>query len=196
MLLPAASAPALARAFAASGLVTVERRSPSATPPFWLALDFMNFTYAKNSGRRRNVPVPVVMRKGTFSDFDKGMGTRVSTSTSPPAKEGSLRSGTRVKPSSCWRAISRSAERRRRICSTSAQDGAGTARAGRRGQLRRRLGTRAGLQSHVRFAKGFLYVETHAGTISCTMNLVTTYVLRAGKLTKVFVQTRKPRLDG
>jgi hypothetical protein len=43
---------------------------------------------------------------------------------------------------------------------------------------------------HVRFAKNFLYVDDCKDT-DCTLNLVTTYALHAGKLTKVYVETHK-----
>jgi len=53
----------------------------------------MNFTYAKNPCAS-NVPVPVVMQRGSFSYFDKNMGTGFDLQVES-VKEGSLASGTR-----------------------------------------------------------------------------------------------------
>ncbi len=61
--------------------------------PLLLALDFMNFTYSTNPCAQ-NVPVPVVMRKGAFSYFDKKMGAGFDLHVDA-VTEGSLRPGTR-----------------------------------------------------------------------------------------------------
>jgi hypothetical protein len=60
--------------------------------PFLLAVDFMNFTYTTNPCAK-NVPVPVVMRKGSFSYFDQRMGTGFDLHVTS-VTEGSLHTGT------------------------------------------------------------------------------------------------------
>jgi hypothetical protein len=61
--------------------------------PLLLAVDFMNFTYPTNPCAQ-NVPVPVVMRKGSFSYFDGKMGAGFDLHVDA-VKEGTLQAGTR-----------------------------------------------------------------------------------------------------
>ncbi len=60
--------------------------------PFVLAVDFMNFTYATNPCAA-NVPVPAVMRRGSFSYFDRKMAAGFDLHVASIAK-GSLQAGT------------------------------------------------------------------------------------------------------
>jgi hypothetical protein len=61
--------------------------------PFILAVDFMNFTYATNPCAK-NVPVPVVMRKGEFTYYDKKMVVDFTVHVDSVV-DGSLANGTR-----------------------------------------------------------------------------------------------------
>ncbi|MDB5027997.1 MAG: hypothetical protein JWO66_1686 [Candidatus Eremiobacteraeota bacterium] len=61
--------------------------------PLLLAIDFTNFTYATNPCAS-NVPVPAVMRHGSFSYEDKKTGSGFDVYVRS-VKKGSLRSGTR-----------------------------------------------------------------------------------------------------
>lgn len=159
--------------------------------PLLLAVDFMNFTYATNPCAQ-NVPVPVVMRKGAFSYFDRQMGTGFDLHVDA-VTEGSLAAGTRqaVVVIACDFPVG------------------GTAAAyvydERKGGavMLGQVGTadwggdwgRGPASIHVRFANRFLYVDRCKDN-ACAMNVVTTYALRGGRLTTVFVQTRAPRNDG
>src|SRR5438552_16583369 len=60
--------------------------------PLLLAVDFMNFTYATNPCSK-NVPVPIVMRKGGFSYFDDKMGAGFDLNVHS-VTEGKLAKGT------------------------------------------------------------------------------------------------------
>jgi hypothetical protein len=154
--------------------------------PFLLAVDFMNFTYATNPCQS-NVPVPVVMRKGQFSYFDKKMAAGFDLHVDS-VSVGSLQHGTQqaVVIVACDFPIGGTAaaylfDERKDTAVLLAQVGAANW-GGDWG---------AGPSSiHVRFAKNFLYVDDCKDS-ECTMNLVTTYALRAGKLKKVFVETHK-----
>jgi tetratricopeptide (TPR) repeat protein len=61
--------------------------------PLVLAVDFANFTYRTNPCAQ-NVPVPVVMRRGSFSYFDHKMGAGFDLGVRS-VKKGSLEAGTR-----------------------------------------------------------------------------------------------------
>ena len=159
--------------------------------PLLLAVDFMNFTYAVNPCAA-NVPVPVVMRKGTFSYFDKQMGTGFTLHVDA-VKEGSLAAGTRqaVVVVACDYPVGGTAaaylfdERK-----------TGTVMVAQVGVANWGADWGSGPASiHLRFANRFLYVDQCKDT-SCALNAVTTYALRGGRLTKVFVQTHAPRRDG
>jgi len=157
--------------------------------PFLLAIDFLNFTYAKNPCSA-NVPVKVVMRKGSFSytpppssGTDMGFDLNVHSVT-----EGSLVNGTRqaVVIIACDFPIGGTAAAYlydERPGSTVLLAQVGDASWG--GDWG------AGPDSiHLRFANHFLYVDQCKDT-DCTMNVVTTYALRGGKLAKVYVETHK-----
>jgi len=156
--------------------------------PLLLAVDFMNFTYATNPCAK-NVPVPVVMTKGSFSYFDEKMGAGFELHVAS-VKEGSLAAGTRqaVVVVACDFPIGGTAqayvfdERNNKPILLSAVADANWGGDWGRGPD----------SIHTRFAKQFLYVDACQND-ECTMNIVTTYVLRAGKLVKVYVQTHKPR---
>ena len=156
--------------------------------PFLFAVDFMNFTYTTNPCAQ-NVPVPVVMRKGTFSYFDKKMGAGFDLHVDS-VKEGSLKNGTQqaLVVLACDFPIGGTAaaylfDERNDAAVFLAQVGeANWGGDWGRGQS----------SIHVRFAKHFLYVD-QCKNDECTMNVVTTYALRGGKLAKVFVRTHKPR---
>jgi len=151
-----------------------------------LAVDFMNFTYTTNPCQS-NVPVPVVMRKGQFSYFDKKMAAGFDLHVDS-VSVGSLQPGTQqaVVIVACDFPIGGTAaaylfDERKDAAVLLAQVGAANW-GGDWG---------AGPSSiHVRFAKSFLYVDDCKDT-DCTLNLVTTYALRSGKLTKVYVETHK-----
>lgn len=145
-----------------------------------LAVDFMNFTYATNPCAK-NVPVPVVMRKGEFSYFDKSMAVGFDLHVDS-VKEGSLASGTRqaVVVLACDFPVGGTAaaylfdERKNAAVLlgqvASANWGADWG---------------AGSDSiHVRFANRLLYVQ-QCKEDDCTAMTRTKYRLRSGKLAKV-----------
>jgi hypothetical protein len=155
--------------------------------PLFLAVNFMNFTYATNPCAE-NVPVPVVMRKGYFSYFDEKMGSGFDLHVDS-VKEGSLQNGTRqaVVVLTCDFPVGGTAaaylfDERKDTAVLLAQVGDANW-GGDWGQGPSSI--------HVSFAKHFLYVDDCKND-DCTMNIVTTYALRGGKLAKVFVQTHKP----
>jgi hypothetical protein len=148
--------------------------------PFFLAVDFMNFTYRTNpcSG---NVPVPVVMRRGSFSYFDQKMGAGFDLGVRL-VKEGSLKDGTRqaVVVLACDFPVGGTA-------AAYAFDERGTTAV-----LLAKVATAnwggdwgAGPNSiHVRFAKHLLYVD-QCDEGECKATRSTTYALRGATLTKV-----------
>ncbi|HET9392861.1 MAG TPA: hypothetical protein VFO29_04990 [Candidatus Rubrimentiphilum sp.] len=157
--------------------------------PLLLAVDFMNFTYATNPCPS-NVPVPVVMRKGSFSYFDDKMGAGFDLNVHSVV-EGSLAKGTQQAvvvlacdyPADGGEAAAYAFDERKNgavllskvaTASWGSDWGAGPT------------------SIHIRFAKQFLYVDA-CDDLHCTLNVVTTYALRGGKLVKVFTQTHKPR---
>jgi hypothetical protein len=148
--------------------------------PFLLAADFMNFTYTTNPCAR-NVPVPVVMRKGSFSYFDARMGTGFDLHV-VSVTDGSLQTGTAqaVVVLACDFPIGGTAaaylfDERNDTVTFLAQ----VATANWGGDWGR------GPDSiHVRFAKKLLYVE-QCKDDACATNVATTYALRDGKLSRV-----------
>jgi len=155
--------------------------------PFFLAVDFLNLTYATNPCSQ-NVPVPVVMRKGAFSYFDAKMGAGFDLRVDS-VKEGSLQSGTRqaVVVLVCDFPIGGTAA----AYAFDERKGAAVP-LGQVGTANWGADWGAGPSSmHIRFAKQFLYVDQCKDT-NCTMYVVTTYALRAGKLKNVYVMTHKP----
>ena len=155
--------------------------------PLLLAVDFMNFTYATNPCSK-NVPVPAVMRKGSFSYFDKDMAQGFDLHVDS-VKEGSLSKGTRqaVVVLACDFPIGGTAEAsafdERAHGAVLLSEIAAANWGGDWG--------RGPDSIHIRFAKQFLYVDACQND-ECTLNVVTTYALRGGKLVKVFTQTHKP----
>lgn len=151
-----------------------------------LAVDFMNFTFATNPCKS-NVPVPVVMRKGQFSYFDQKMGAGFDLHVDSVVT-GSLQAGTRqaVVVVACDFPVGGTA-----AAYVFDERGSGAVLLGQVGAANWGGDWGAGPSSiHVRFAKSFLYVDDCKDT-ECTQNLVTTYALRGGKLTKVYVETHK-----
>jgi hypothetical protein len=153
--------------------------------PFFLAVDFMNFTYATNPCAA-NVPVAVVMRHGNFSYFDAKMAAGFDLHVHS-VREGSMQNGTRqaVVVLTCDFPVGGTAaaylfDERKGAAVLLAQVGAADWGADW-GQ---------GPDSiHVRFARHRLSVAQCANT-GCTTTTVTTYALRAGKLVKVAAQPR------
>jgi hypothetical protein len=150
-----------------------------------LTVDFMNFTYSVSPCS--NVPAPVVMRKGSASYFDEKMGTGFDLYVRN-VKTGSLRAGTQqaVVVITCDFPIGGTAE-------AFAYD--------IRGNTATLLGEVGGANwggdwgrgpdsIHITFKNNFLYVDSCKDD-DCTTREVRTYALRAGKLAKVYVQTRK-----
>jgi len=156
--------------------------------PLVLAVDFLNFTYTTNPCAT-NVPVPVVMRKGTFSYSDQQMGAGFDLHIDA-VKLGSLQTGTQqaVVVLACDFPVGGTAaaylfDERKDSAVLLAQVGAANW-GGDWGQGPSSI--------HLRFAKHFLYVD-QCKDDECTMDIVTTYALRGGKLAKVYVETHKPR---
>ena len=148
--------------------------------PLLLAVDFMNFTYATNPCAK-NVPVPVVMRKGEFSYFDKSMAVGFDLHVDS-VKEGSLASGTRqaVVVLACDFPVGGTAaaylfDERKNTGVLLGQNA--TANWG--------ADWGAGPDSiHVRFVNRLLHVE-QCKDDDCTSTTRTKYHLRGGKLEKV-----------
>lgn len=155
--------------------------------PFVLAVDFMNFTYATNPCAS-NVPVPVVMRRGSFSYFDQKMAAGFDLHVDS-VKKGSLRDGTRqaVVVLACDFPVGGTA-----AAYAFDERNNSAVLLGKVGAADWGPDWGSGPDSiHVRFAKHFLYVDQCTDNI-CATNTVTTYALRGGKLAKVFVQTHRP----
>ena len=148
-----------------------------------LTVDFMNFTYRTNPCPE-NVPVPAIMRKGSFSYFDKreavGFDLYVDS-----VKEGSLGNGTRqaVVVITCEFPVGGTAaayafdERKNSavLLGQVATANWGVDWGGRPDSIR------------VRFANQRLYVEQCEDT-DCTIKNETSYALRGGKLVKISVR--------
>ncbi len=145
-----------------------------------LAVDFMNFTYATNPCSA-NVPVPVVMQKGSFSYFDARMGAGFDLHVAS-VTEGSLQNGTSqaVVVVACDFPIGGTAA----AYLFDERDATAT--------LLGQVGTtnwggdwgRGPDSIHVRFAGQLLYVQ-QCKDDACATNTVTTYALRDGKLTRI-----------
>jgi hypothetical protein len=151
--------------------------------PFFLAVDFMNFTYATNPCAA-NVPVPVVMRRGSFSYFDPKMAAGFDLHVASVTK-GSLQAGTRqaVVVLACDFPVGGTSAAY--VFDERANGAAFLAR----------VATadwgpdwgRGPTSIHVRFANRRLYVDQCADT-ACAKNIVTTYVLNSGRLEKAPAQ--------
>ena len=148
--------------------------------PLLLAVDFMNITYPTNPCAQ-NVPVPVVMRKGSFSYFDAKMAAGFDLHVGA-VKEGSLQPGTRQAAVvlACDFPVGGTAaaylfdERKN-----------GAVLLGRIATADWGADWGAGPSSiRLRFANRLLYVEQCDGT-SCAQRALTTYALRRGKLVTV-----------
>jgi hypothetical protein len=153
--------------------------------PLLLIVDFMNFNYTVSPCS--NVPPPMIMRKGTYSYFDKKMGTGFDVFVRG-VKIGSLRSGTQqaVVVLSCDFPVGGTAE-------AFAYD--------IRGNTAVPLGQVGGANwggdwgkgpdsIHITFKNDLLYVDSCKDD-QCATREVRTYALREGKLVKVYVQTHK-----
>ena len=154
--------------------------------PFLLAVDFLNFTYATNPCAK-NVPVPAVMRKGSFSYFDQKMGTGFDLHVSR-ITEGTLVDGQRhaVVILACDYPVGGTA-----AAYLYAENKVGATFVAQVGDANWGGDWGAGPDSiHLRFAKHFLYVDQCKDT-DCTLDVVTTYAIKNGKLKKVFVETHK-----
>lgn len=150
-----------------------------------VAVDFLNFNYSVSPCS--NVPAPVLMRKGSYSYFDEKMGAGFDIFLRS-VKKGSLQAGTQqaVVVLSCDFPIG------------------GTAQAfayDMRGNTAALLGTVGGANwggdwgagpdsIHITFRNKLLYVDSCKDD-DCTQREVRTYALRAGKLVKVYAQTRE-----
>ena len=156
--------------------------------PLLLAVDFSNFSYATNPCAK-NVPVPVVMRGGHFSYFDRKMGTGFDLHV-VAVKEGSLRAGTRqaVVVLACDFPIGGTAG-----AYVFDEHGAGATLLGRVGGADWGGDWGRGPDSiHARFANRRLYVDD-CDDPECARNAVTTYALRGRTLAKIAVRTYTPR---
>ena len=145
--------------------------------PLLLAVDFMNFTYATNPCAK-NVPVAAVMRRGSFSYFDRKMAAGFELHVDSVSK-GSLRDGTRQAvvvlacdfPHGGTAAAYLFDERKDAavlLARVATADWGGDWGNGPS-------------SIHVRFAHHFLYVD-QCKDIDCTLGEATTYALRGGKL--------------
>jgi hypothetical protein len=156
--------------------------------PFVLAVDFLNFTYTTNPCGA-TVPVPVVMRNGSFSYDDRTAGSGFELNVFS-VKEGSLRDGTRqaVVILACDDLIGGIA-----AAYLFDERSSGPVLLARVGYAEWGNEWGRGPDSiHVTFARHFLYVDECADD-DCTKYDVTTYALRAGALAKVGVETHAPR---
>jgi len=157
--------------------------------PLLLAVDFMNFTYADNPCVK-NLPVPVVMRKGSFAYFDEKMGAGFDLNVHS-VTEGSLAKGTQQ--AVVVLACDYPADGGTAAAYVFDERDSGAALLSDVAVANWGSDWGAGPDSiHIRFAKRFLYVDQCKDT-DCKMSVVTTYALRAGKLVKVFTQTHKAR---
>lgn len=154
--------------------------------PIILAVDFMNFTYRTNPCPD-NVPVPAVMRKGTFSHFDRRSAVGFDLYVRGVTR-GVLQEGTRqaVVVMTCDFPVGGTAaayafEERENTAKLLGQ--VATANWG--------SDWGAGPDSiRVRFVNRRLYVEQCEST-DCTMKSETTYALRGGKLVRLSVRPLK-----
>lgn len=156
--------------------------------PVLPAVDFMNFTYATNPCSA-DVPVAAVMRNGSFSYFDRKMGAGFSLRVDS-VTEGSLREGTRqaLVVLACDFPVGGTA-----AAYVFDERKSGTVLLANVGAANWGPDWGRGPNSiQARFANHFLYVD-QCLDVGCTLAIVTTYALREGKLTNVFVQKHKAR---
>lgn len=156
--------------------------------PVFLAVDFINFTYAKNPCSQ-NVPVPVVMEKGSFAYFDQKMGVGFDLRVDGVTR-GSLSNGTHqaVVVIVCDLPIGGTAAA---YLFDERSNGATLLQQVAEANWGPDWG--AGPQSiHIRFAGNFLYVDSCKDN-QCALSVVDTYALRNGKIRKVFSQTHPSR---
>jgi len=154
--------------------------------PLLLAADFMNFTYATNPCYK-NVPVPAVMEKGSFSYFDKNMGAGFDLRVDS-VKKGSLAPGTQqaVVTIVCDFPVGGTAE-----AYVFSDNGATAAPLGDVAIANWGPDWGAGPNSiHAVFKDRYLYIDA-CNDDDCTTNISTTYALKNGKLIKVSEKTRK-----
>jgi len=147
---------------------------------FFLATDFLNFTYATNPCAS-NVPVAAVMRKGRFSYFDPKMGAGFDLHVAS-VKEGSLQPGTRhaVVVIACDFPVGGTA-----AAYLFAEHGRGATLLGRVGAANWGPDWGRGPDSiGVRFAKNLLHVDDCKDP-ACTTMAATKYALRRGALTRL-----------
>jgi hypothetical protein len=152
--------------------------------PFLLAVNFLNFTYTTNPCAS-NVPVPVVMKGGSFSYYDRKMGQGFDLSVKT-VLEGSLQAGTRqaVVVIACDFPIGGTA-----AAYLFDERNGGAVELAQVGTADWGGDWGAGPDSiHLRFAKQFLYVDQCKDN-DCKLFVLTTYAMKNGKLAKVFVQT-------
>lgn len=155
--------------------------------PFVLAVDFLNFTYATNPCSK-NVPVPAVMRKGSFSYFDRTMGAGFDLFVRG-VTEGTLVDG--QKHAVVVMTCDYPSDGGVAGAYLYAENKTGATYVAQVGDASWGSDWGAGPQSiHLRFQNHFLYVDQCKDT-DCTLNVVTTYAIKNGKLTKVFVETHK-----
>jgi len=156
--------------------------------PLLLAVDFLNFTYPTNPCYK-NVPVPAVMVKGSFSYFDKNMGAGFDLHVDS-VKKGSLAPGTQqdVVIIACDFPIGGTAE-----AYVFSDRGNSAAPLGDVASANWGGDWGAGPDSiHVTFRNRYLYIDACKDD-DCTTNIVTTYALKNGRLLKVYEKTRKNR---
>ena len=159
--------------------------------PFLLAVDFMNFTYAvKPNPCGANQTTALVMRKGTFSYKDPQPTSDAEYATFVRGvTEGTL--VTRQKHAVVVISCDYPADGGAAGAYLYAETKAGATLVARVGSASWGTDWGAGPQSiHVRFQKNLLYVD-QCKNIDCTLNVVTTYAIKNGNLTKVYIETHK-----
>jgi hypothetical protein len=154
--------------------------------PLLMAVDFMNFNYT-DLPCSKNVPPPALFSKGTYSYYDKNMGTGFDLHVAS-VKQGSLHPGTQqaVVVIACDFPIG----------GTSAAylydiRGDTAALFGDVGYADWGGDWGAGPTAiHIRFANSFLYVDS-CDNSDCDRKIVKTFAWRGGKIKQVYVQTHK-----
>lgn len=157
--------------------------------PIVLSVNFLNYTYAANPCSK-NVPVPAVMKNGSFSYYDKNMGAGFDLHVDA-VHTGSLAPGTRqaVVVIACDFPVGGTA-----AAYVFSDAGNSATLLSQVAQANWGPDWGAGPDSiHVRFSGKFLYVDA-CKEDACENYLVTTYELRKGKLVKVYqlAHKRKP----
>lgn len=153
------------------------------------SVDFMNFTYYTNPCHD-DVPVPVVMRKGKFSYYDKKMVVDFYLHVDS-VKKGSMQPGTgqAVVVLACDFPVGG-------VSSAYLYDEHGNTVALVAKVAEADWGGDWGQgpdSIHVRFANNLLHVS-QCSDDNCAMYVDTTYALHKGKLAKISERTHKPRL--